>query len=183
MSELVVILKGGTKQKNVRGAVLADKANPPFTKRRDGYRLRWWGADHPASKKIRDLVEIEEHGDGLCPARSSCFPKRLKVSKHAMPRHRCAFEEHHALWQCHENGNGHERVLDRGDVEARCAGAAFCGDASCHHAEIHRWDPLAGCHAIKCRKLTAILENWDTNMRGEKPDDIVVCELRLREAT
>jgi hypothetical protein len=62
MSELVVILKGGNKQRNVIGAVLADKAAPPFAERRDGYRLRWWGTDHPASEKIRILAGADDGG-------------------------------------------------------------------------------------------------------------------------
>jgi len=73
MSELVVILKDGNKR-NVKGAVLADKAAPPFTERRDGYRLRWWGADHSASVRIRALVEkAEEYTNGLCPFMAECY--------------------------------------------------------------------------------------------------------------
>jgi hypothetical protein len=122
-------------------------------------------------------IEAEERRDGLCPDRAWCFAKRLQVSKHAMAWHKCAFEQHHVLHQCHESGNGHERVLDWG-IMARCAGATFCGDASCDHAKAHRWDPLAGCHAVKCRKLAAVLENWDKSTKGPLPDiDVVVtCE-------
>ena len=82
MSELVVILKDGTKQRNVKGAVLADKANPPFTERRDGYRLRWWGVDHPASVKIRALVGKAEYTNGLCPFMAECYKTLGLVSQH-----------------------------------------------------------------------------------------------------
>jgi len=174
-AELVVIMKDGRKQKNVRGAVLADKTRPPFAINRDGYYLRWWGVDHPASKRILELAKV----NGCCPARAWCFVKRLKVSKAAMPWHKCAFEEHYALWQCHESGNGHERVLDRGDVMARCVGAAFCKNAPCDHAKVHRWDPLAGYHAVHCRTLEAALAGWNEETKGPPPDvDVaVVCEM------
>jgi len=174
MSELVVIMKGGRKQRNVKGAVLANKARQPFAVNHDGYYLRWWGIDHPVSKRVRELVKV----NGLCPARAWCFVKRLRVSKHAMPSHHCAFEEHHALWQCHESGNGHERALDRGDVMARCAGAAFCGNASCDHAKSHRWDPMVGCHAVHCRKLETALTGWNEE-KGPPPDVdvVVVCDM------
>jgi len=120
------------------------------------------------------LAEIEAEEDGLCPARVWCLTKRLKVSKHATPSFHCGFEEHHALWQCRESGNGHERILDRGIAEARCAGAAFCGQASCPHAVSHRWKADDGCDRIKCRKLETI--PWDEEMRGERPDSVVICE-------
>jgi len=123
------------------------------------------------------LVEMEKevHGDGQCPVRVWCFAKRLRVSKHAWPRHKCAFEQHHALWQCRESGNGHGRVLDRGDVTVVCAGAAFCKNAACPHRVPHRWKADDGCDRIKCRKLEAI--PWDEEIRGERPDPVVVCEV------
>jgi hypothetical protein len=124
-------------------------------------------------------IEAEERGgDGLCPARAWCFVKRLRVSKHAMPRHRCGFEEHHALWQCPAYRNdGHERVPDRGGVMARCAGAEFCGEGSCYHAKPHRWDAMRGCHAVHCRELAAALDGWD-KAKGPPPDidTAVTCE-------
>ena len=123
---------------------------------------------------INDLLaEIEAEENGSCPARVWCLTKRLKISKHAMPSFHCAFEQHHALWQCPESSDGHERILDRGDVTAVCTGAAFCGKASCHHARPHRWDPAAGCHAVFCRRLAEMA--WDEEMRGERPDPIVSC--------
>jgi hypothetical protein len=40
---------------------------------------------------------------------------------------------------------------------------------------------LAGCHAVKCRRLAEMI--WDEEMRGERPDDVVVCEqFELRKA-
>jgi hypothetical protein len=124
------------------------------------------------------IIEAEERRDGLCPARAWCFVKRLRVSKHAMPWHTCAFEDHRAFHQCHESDNGHERVLDRGDVMAHCVGAAFCKDVTCDHAKVHRWDPLVGCHAVHCRKLEAALAGWNEETKGSPPDMdvVVVCE-------
>ena len=124
------------------------------------------------------VIEAEERRDGYCPARAWCFVKRLRVSKHAWTWHHCGFEDHHALHQCHESDNGHERVLDRGDIIARCAGAAFCKDASCDHAKPHRWDPLTGCHAVHCRQLAAIIEGWDEEAKGPPPDTATIaCEI------
>jgi len=124
------------------------------------------------------LAEIAAEENGLCPARPWCFARRLKVSKHAWPCHKCGFEQHHALYQCPESGNGHERVLDRGNVVVVCVGAAFCGDATCPHATPHQWKADDGCHAVHCRKLAEMA--WDEEMRGERPDPIVACE-RLEE--
>jgi hypothetical protein len=164
--ELVVIMRDERKQRNVKGAVLADKSLPPFAANHDGYYLRWWGVDHPASKRIRELVKIKI----LCPDRGRCFEKRIRVSKHAIPWHKCAFEEHHSLYQCPASGNGLEPIPDRGDIEARCAGAAFCGDASCDHAKAHRWNPMTGCHSVRCRKLEMALTGWNEETKGPPPD-------------
>jgi len=104
-AELVVIMKGGRKQKNVKGAILADKSLPPFAANHDGYYLRWWGVDHPASKRIRELARV----NGFCPNRDLCFCTRLNISEKAIEDGwRCAFEEHHQLWQCHLSGKWQE---------------------------------------------------------------------------
>jgi len=132
------------------------------------------------------LAEIEAEEDGSCPARAWCFAKRLRVSKHAWcyytkdgwRHYKCGFGQHHALWQCRESGNGHGRIPDRGIAEARCAGAAFCGKATCHHAAPHRWKADDGCDRIECRELARALEKWDEETRGERPDigAVVICE-------
>lgn len=52
-----------------------------------------------------DDIEAITGGDGLCPNRMLCMIHRLNVSFEAVMRgHRCAFEEHDALWQCHLSG-------------------------------------------------------------------------------
>jgi hypothetical protein len=126
------------------------------------------------------VIEAEEQGgDGLCPVRAWCFPRRLRVSKHAMAWHHCGFEERRQLYQCPAYSNdGHECPLDRGDVTARCAGAEFCGEEKCHHANPHRWDAMRGCHAVRCRKLAAALDGWDKETKGPPPDidAAVACE-------
>lgn len=123
------------------------------------------------------IVAQEQCQDGLCPARAWCFGKRLRVSKHAWYWHRCAFEQHYQLWQCCESDDGHEHIPGRGIAEARCDQADICGEANCPHAAPHRWDPMHGCHAVRCRKLVAIVEKWDEEMRGEPPETVVVCEV------
>lgn len=125
--------------------------------------------------KLGAILEAQR-SDGLCPERGWCFTRRLRVSKHAWDHHPCGFEQHHVLWQCYQSEISHERVLDRGDVEAQCIGAALCGEASCHHAQAHRWDPLLGCPTINCRKLAAVIERWDEEMRGPPPRPMVACE-------
>jgi hypothetical protein len=82
-AELVVIMKGGRKQKNVKGAILADKSLPPFAINRDGYLLRWWGVDHPASKRIRELVKV----NGRCPFMAECYKNLGLVKRHCSWNH------------------------------------------------------------------------------------------------
>jgi hypothetical protein len=123
-------------------------------------------------------LERFKQSNGLCPNRDWCFPKRIRVSKHAIPDHHCAFEEHSQLYQCPAyRTDGHEHILDRGDIMAVCAGAPYCGDGECYHASPHRWNPMQGCHAVHCRQLEGVLRGWDEEERGEKPVDVMVaCE-------
>lgn len=52
---------------------------------------------------------LTEYTNGLCPNRALCFRTRLNISEEAIEDGwRCAFEEHHQLWQCHLSGKWKE---------------------------------------------------------------------------
>lgn len=51
---IVVICKGGLRQKNVIGSIVADKQFPPFRQNRKGYLLRWWPYNHPAVRRYKN---------------------------------------------------------------------------------------------------------------------------------
>jgi len=56
---------------------------------------------------------LGEHQDGLCPNRDLCFRTCLNISEEAIDDGwRCAFEEHHQLWQCHLSGRWKEPELE-----------------------------------------------------------------------
>lgn len=56
--QLVSVMQGGRKQRDVIGAVIADKEHPPFippaARRQAKIHLRWWPPNHPALRYIRE---------------------------------------------------------------------------------------------------------------------------------
>ena len=70
-------------------------------------------AEGSAMSKLSAFIEAEQKfdnrfilgGNGLCPNRILCMTQRLNVRLEALVTgHKCAFEEHDALWQCHLSG-------------------------------------------------------------------------------